>query len=31
MVEDDFDNLDLCVKPIDQKMGQTTVSNKPWG
>ncbi len=31
MVEGDFDNLKLCVKPIDKKMGQTIVSNKPWG
>ncbi len=31
MIEGDFDNLELCVKPIDKKVGQTTVSNKPWG
>jgi hypothetical protein len=31
MVEGDFDNLELCVKPIDKKMGQTSVFNKPWG
>jgi hypothetical protein len=31
MVEGDFDNLELCVKPIDKKMDQTTVYNKPWG